>query len=151
MRALCMRSACLGAADALVVMDVRDLTFTVCDLDEVDGPGSVVLCETHLDRLRAPNGWTVVDVRTRGNLIPLPERPRDPEESDDQMLRPVADVEPIRPVAAAVHPLESARDTERRPESSPAPAAAEQPEPAARNRSARVAIHHFLGHPARTL
>ena len=60
-----MRSACLGAADALVVMDVRDLTFTVCDLDEVDGPGSVVLCETHLDRLRAPNGWTVADVRTR--------------------------------------------------------------------------------------
>jgi len=85
MRDLCMRSACLGAADALVVMDVRDLTFTVCDLDEVDGPGSVVLCETHLDRLRAPNGWTVADVRTRGNLIPLPERPRDPEESDDQM------------------------------------------------------------------
>ena len=33
MRDLCMRSACLGAADALVVMDVRDLTFTVCDLD----------------------------------------------------------------------------------------------------------------------
>ena len=127
MRDLCMRSACLGAADALVVMDVRDLTFTVCDLDEVDGPGSAVLCETHLDRLRAPNGWTVVDVRTRGNLIPLPERSRDPEESDDQMLRPVADVEPIRPVAAAVHPLESARDTESRPESSPAPEAAETP------------------------
>ena len=125
MRDLCMRSACLGAADALVVMDVRDLTFTVCDLDEVDGPGSAVLCETHLDRLRAPNGWTVVDVRTRGNLIPLPERPRDPEESDDQMLRPVADVEPIRTVAAAVHPLESARDAESRPESSPAPVAAE--------------------------
>ena len=27
----------------------------------------------------------------------------------------------------------------------------EHPEPAARNSSARVAIHHFLGHPARTL
>ena len=122
-----MRSACLGTADALVVMDVRDLTFAVCDLDEVDGPGSVVLCEMHLDRLRAPNGWTLVDVRTRGNLIPLPERPRGSEESDDQTLRPVADVEPIRPVVAAVHPLESASDAATRPEPSPAPEAAETP------------------------
>ena len=38
-----------------------------------------------------------------------------------------ADVEPIRPVAAAVHPLESARDAETRPEPSPAPEAAETP------------------------
>ena len=141
MRDLCMRSACLGAADALVVMDVRDLPFTVYDLDEVDGPGSAVLCETPLDRLRAPNGWTVADARTRGNLIPLPERPRDPEESDDQMLRPVAAVEPIRPVAAAVHPLESARDAESRPDPSPAPEAAETP----------LVARSFLGvdlHPA---
>ena len=138
-----MRSACLGAADALVVMDVRDLTFTVCDLDEVDGPGSAVLCETHLDRLRAPNGWTVVDVRTRGNLIPLPERPRVTEGWYGQPLRPVADVAPIRPVAAAVHPLESARDAETRPEPSPAPEAAETP----------LLARAFLGvdwHPAAT-
>ena len=43
-----MRSACLGSAEVLVVMDVAELTFTVYDLDEVDGPGSVVLCATHV-------------------------------------------------------------------------------------------------------
>jgi len=35
MRDLCMRSACLGSAEVLVVMDVAELTFTVYDLDEV--------------------------------------------------------------------------------------------------------------------
>ena len=55
-----MRSACLGTAEVLVVMDVAELTFTVHDLAEVDGPGAVVLCATHLERLRAPVGWESV-------------------------------------------------------------------------------------------
>jgi len=71
-----MRSACLGMADVLVVMDVKGLTFTVHDLDEVDGPGAVVLCSLHLDRLKAPRGWALVDSRTGGNLIPLPKSAR---------------------------------------------------------------------------
>ena len=111
MRDLCMRSACLGTAEVLVVMDVAELTFTVHDLDEVDGPGAVVLCGTHVERLRAPVGWELVDARGVGSVIPLPERPMTVAEAADvadEVLRPVAKVEPIRP-EASVHPLTVAR------------------------------------------
>ena len=114
MRDLCMRSACLGMADVLVVMDVKDLTFTVHDLDEVDGPGAIVLCSLHLDRLKAPRGWALVDSRTGGNLIPLPQRPMTTDEAADEVMRPIADVTPLRPVTAAIHPLESARSARSR-------------------------------------
>ncbi|SVB54756.1 uncharacterized protein METZ01_LOCUS207610 [marine metagenome] len=103
-----MRSACLGTAEVLVVMDVAELTFTVHDLDEVDGPGAVVLCATHVERLRAPVGWELIDARGTGSVIPLPERPMTVNEAADEVLRPVADVEPIRP-DASVHPLTVAR------------------------------------------
>ncbi len=114
-----MRSACLGPADVLVVMDVVELTFTIHDLDEVDGPGAVVLCATHIGRLRAPVGWDLVDLRGAGSVILMPERPMTVGEAADmadEVLRPVADVEPIRPTArpdAAVHPLEAARTAAR--------------------------------------
>ena len=127
MRDLCMRSACLGTADVLVMMDVKELTFTVFDLDEVGGPGAVVLCDVHLDRLKAPKGWALVDERTGGNLIQLPERPITREEAADRIVGPVADVAPIRPVEAAVHPLASARTARSRPESAQMPSAAETP------------------------
>ena len=110
-----MRSACLGPADVLVVMDVSDLTFTIHDLAEVDGPGAVVLCATHIDRLRAPVGWELIDARGVGTVIPLPARPMTTDEAADmagdrsnEVLRPVAEVEPIRPDVrskAAIHPL----------------------------------------------
>ena len=109
-----MRSACLGTAEVLVVMDVAELTFTVHDLAEVDGPGAVVLCATHVERLRAPVGWELIDTRGVGSVIPLPERPMTVVEAADvadEVLRPVADVEPIRP-NASVHPLMVARVAE---------------------------------------
>ena len=109
-----MRSACLGTAEVLVVMDVAELTFTVHDLAEVDGPGAVVLCATHVERLRAPVGWELIDARGVGSVIPLPERPMTVVEAADvadEVLRPVADVEPIRP-NASVHPLMVARVAE---------------------------------------
>ena len=114
MRDLCMRSACLGTAEVLVVMDVAELTFTVHDLAEVDGPGAVVLCATHVERLRAPVGWELIDARGVGSVILLPERPMTVAEAADvadEVLRPVADVEPIRP-NASVHPLMVARVAE---------------------------------------
>ncbi len=127
MRDLCMRSACLGMADVLVAMDVKGLTFTVHDLNEVDGPGAVVLCSLHLDRLKAPRGWTLVDSRTGGNLIPLPKRPMTTDEAIDEVMRPVADVAPLRPVAAAVHPLESARSARSRSAPAGVPSRSETP------------------------
>ena len=113
MRDLCMRSACQGAADVLVVMDVAELTFTVHDLAEVDGPGAVVLCATHMDRLVAPVGWRLVDERGGAELIRLPERPPTLAEASEEsaVVRPFETPESdrkLRPVAA-VHPLEVAR------------------------------------------
>ena len=64
MRRLCMRPACAGRAAVLVVVDTQELTFTIRDLGELDGPGWMVLCDTHFDRMRAPGGWTLVDERT---------------------------------------------------------------------------------------
>ena len=99
-----MRSACLGTAEVLVVMDVAELTFTVHDLDEVDGPGAVVLCATHVERLRAPVGWELVDARGVGSVIPLPERPMTVAEAADvvdEVLRPVASVHPLTVARAA--------------------------------------------------
>ena len=127
MRDLCMRSACLGMADVLVVMDVKGLTFTVHDLDEVPGPGAVVLCSLHLDRLKAPRGWALVDSRTGGNLIPLPRRPMTTDEATDEVMRPVADVSPLRPVTAAIHPLESARSARSRSAPAGVPSRSETP------------------------
>ena len=148
-----MRSACLGTAEVLVVMDVAGLTFTVHDLDEVDGPGAVVLCATHIGRLWAPVGWDLIDARDTGSVIPLPERPMTMDEAGalaDDVLRPVADVEPIRP-EASVHPLVVAReqvganrtDEPADPEGSPAPDSEETP----------LLARAFLGvdrHPAAT-
>ncbi len=66
MRHLCVRSGCNSRGVALVEMDVKEVSFTIRDLDEVVEPGQVVLCEIHVGRLRAPRGWTLVDARTVG-------------------------------------------------------------------------------------
>ena len=54
----------------------------------------------------------------------MPERPTTREEAADGIVGPVADVAPIRPVEAAVHPLASARS---RPKPTQMPSAAETP------------------------
>ena len=80
------------------------MTFTVHDLEEVDGPGAVVLCATHVERLRAPVGWELVDARGVGSVIPLPERPMTVAEAADvadEVLRPVASVHPLTVARAA--------------------------------------------------
>lgn len=82
MRQLCMRTACNGPAVVLVIMNQSELTFTVREPGEIDGPGRVVLCETHLDRMKAPIGWTIIDERVGGDVVAF-ERPlnkvREPE------------------------------------------------------------------------
>lgn len=109
MRDLCMRSACQGAADVLVVMDVAELTFTLHELAEVDGPGAVVLCSTHVNRLVAPVGWELVDERGGAELIPMPERsPTQAASAEEPAVAEVESAPEVRPVAA-VHPLEAAR------------------------------------------
>ncbi|MBT3246278.1 MAG: DUF3499 family protein [Actinobacteria bacterium] len=125
MRHLCMRSACTGSASVLVEMNAVELSFTIRDLAEVDGPGRVVLCAVHMDRMRAPRGWALIDERSDASLLVFPDRPP-PEESEaglgSEDTRQEASVtalqrgnEPgrapqqVRSVDAAVHPLDLAR------------------------------------------
>ena len=106
MRTYCMRSACRGHAVVLVVISVAEGSFTVRNLAEVDGPGRVVLCEKHLDRLSAPIGWSLLDERTGGDVIafPGPGAPVPPSTVAGLIEAPTP-----RPVAAAMHPLALAR------------------------------------------
>ena len=125
MRHLCMRSACTGTASVLVEMNVVELSFTIRDLAEVDGPGRVVLCAAHMDRMRAPRGWALIDERSDASLLVFPDRPP-PEESeagsgseDTRQEASVTALQPgsepgrapqqVRSVDAAVHPLDLAR------------------------------------------
>ena len=111
MRYLCMRSACSGKAVYLVEMDVKGTSFIIRDLDEVEGPGQVVLCEVHVGRLKAPKGWDLIDERNRGNLVQFPEdRENRPKRRKKGMLsgfkRESSD-EVVRPIGEALHPLET--------------------------------------------
>ncbi len=105
MRTYCMRSACRGHAVALVSMNVQESSFTVYDLAEVDGPGRVVLCERHLNRLRAPVGWLLYDERTGGDLVAFPRN------TESWASKPVDLIEAptTRSVDTATHPLASPR------------------------------------------
>ena len=117
MRTYCMRSACRGHAEALVSLNVAESTFTVRDLAEVDGPGRVVLCEMHLDRLRAPVGWTLHDERTGGDLVAFPGTGGAAAGSN---VADLIEAPTPRAVDAALHPLAKAR-RERDPEVEPVP------------------------------
>tara|TARA_B100001123_G_scaffold72878_1_gene81951 strand:+ start:6470 stop:7036 length:567 start_codon:yes stop_codon:yes gene_type:complete len=106
-----MRSACSGKAVYLVEMDVKGTSFTIRDLEEVEGPGQVVLCEVHIGRLKAPKGWQLIDERNRGNLVQFPE---DPENRPKRRKRGVLSAlkrensdETVRPIGQARHPLET--------------------------------------------
>ena len=108
MRKLCMRSACPNNAVVLVAMDVKEVTFTVLDFGEVTGPGQVVLCETHVARLRAPKGWSLVDARTIGRLLPFPDRSDELVQSNHRTV-PLG--ETIRSIDEARHPLDVKRSS----------------------------------------
>ena len=97
MRQLCMRSACNGPAVVLVIMNHSELTFTVRDPGEIDGPGRVVLCETHLDRMKAPLGWTIIEERVGGDVVAF-ERPLNRLDKEEA---------PLQTITEATHPLRS--------------------------------------------
>ena len=111
MRYLCMRSACSGKAVYLVEMDVKGTSFIIRDLDEVEGPGQVVLCEVHVGRLKAPKGWQLIDERNRGNLVQFPEdrenRPKRRKRGVLSGLKRESSDEVVRPIGEARHPLEA--------------------------------------------
>ena len=106
-----MRSACSGRASFLVEMDVKGTSFTIRDLDEIEGPGQVVLCEVHISRLKAPKGWDLIDDRSQGNLVQFPEvseeRPRRLRRNKRADLKREGFEEVVTPISDARHPLNS--------------------------------------------
>ncbi len=97
MRQLCMRTACNGPAVVLVIMNQSELTFTVRDPGEIDGPGRVALCQTHLDRMKAPIGWTIIDERVGGDVVAF-ERPANKVSEPEVASQTITE---------AIHPLRS--------------------------------------------
>lgn len=119
MRHLCMRPACNGPAVVLVIMNHNNLTFTVRDPGEIDGPGRVALCEVHLDRMKAPQGWDILDERPGGDVVAFVR----PASSMGNLIDPTP-VAP-RPVIEATHPLRNrlvSDDDAESSESAPEPA-----------------------------
>jgi len=94
----------------LVEMDVKGTSFIIRDLDEVEGPGQVVLCEVHVGRLKAPKGWQLIDERNRGNLVQFPEdrenRPKRRKRGVLSGFKRESSDEVVRPIGEARHPLE---------------------------------------------
>jgi hypothetical protein len=88
----------------LVEMDVKEVSFTIRDLSEVAGPGQVVLCETHVGRLRAPRGWALVDARTVGRLLSFPDSRREPRQPP--FSRTARPGETVRSITDSRHPLD---------------------------------------------
>jgi hypothetical protein len=69
MRTTCVRPGCSGSAAAAVLIDPGHMV-VVLQPPDVGGPGSMVLCSRHVDRVSAPVGWEVRDLR--GALVDLP-------------------------------------------------------------------------------
>jgi hypothetical protein len=70
MRTTCVRPGCSGSAAAAVLIDPGHMV-VVLQPPDVGGPGSMVLCGRHVDRVSAPMGWEVRDLR--GALVDLPD------------------------------------------------------------------------------
>jgi hypothetical protein len=97
MRTTCVRPGCSGSAAAAVLIDPGHMV-VVLQPPDVGGPGSMVLCSRHVDRVSAPVGWEVRDLR--GALVDLPV---DPVELVAELPLPVLPVEvPREAVAVAV-------------------------------------------------
>jgi hypothetical protein len=62
MRTSCVRPGCGGVAAAAVLID-REEQVVVLQPPGVGGPGSIVLCARHVERVTTPVGWQVHDLR----------------------------------------------------------------------------------------
>ncbi len=88
----CARATCGERASASLLINARDLSAQVIDIQEDTGIASVSLCRSHADGIVVPLGWTQADSRT-----PYEESEFEPElvlvddassESDDALRLP---------------------------------------------------------------
>jgi hypothetical protein len=99
MRTTCVRPGCSGSAAAAVLIDPGHMV-VVLQPPDVGGPGSMVLCSRHVDRVSVPVGWEVRDLR--GALVDLPVVDLPVEVPLDVPLDVIAVEAPLEAVALAV-------------------------------------------------
>ncbi len=61
----CARVLCRERASAILLINARDLSAQVVDIQEETGIAGVRLCRIHADAVVVPVGWTQEDLRTR--------------------------------------------------------------------------------------
>lgn len=66
----CARVLCSERASAILLINARDLSAQIVDIQEDTGIAGVRLCRMHADAVVVPLGWTLEDSRTRA---PEPE------------------------------------------------------------------------------
>ncbi len=60
----CARATCGERASASLLINARDLSAQVVDIQEDTGIAGVSLCRSHADGIVVPLGWTQADSRT---------------------------------------------------------------------------------------
>ncbi|WP_420432359.1 DUF3499 family protein [Candidatus Poriferisocius sp.] len=60
----CSRATCGERASASLLINARDLSAQVVDIQEDTGIAGVSLCRSHADGIVVPLGWTQADSRT---------------------------------------------------------------------------------------
>ena len=86
----CARVLCSEHASAILLINARDLSAQIVDIQEDTGIGGVRLCRMHADAVVVPVGWTKQDLRTRAaepELVLVDDAGSDlPEPSDARRL-----------------------------------------------------------------
>ena len=60
MQSSCSRPGCSGRGVAQLTYAYPTSQVEVCPVDDRGGRGACILCQTHLDRLTLPKGWTLI-------------------------------------------------------------------------------------------
>ena len=86
----CARVLCSERASAILLINARDLSAQIVDIEEATGIAGVRLCRIHANAVVVPVGWTKEDLRTRATepeLVLLDDAASDlPESSSDRRL-----------------------------------------------------------------
>ena len=80
----CARVLCSEPASAILLINARDLSAQIVDIQEDTGIAGVPLCRVHADAVVVPLGWTLEDLRTQApepELVLLDDAASDQPES----------------------------------------------------------------------
>lgn len=90
----CARVLCSEPASAILLINARDLSAQIVDIQEDTGIAGVPLCRVHADAVVVPLGWTLEDLRTQApepELVLLDDAASDQPESSGPRRLPTMD------------------------------------------------------------